>query len=264
MLKSNNKNPLFSIITPCFNSEKTIEDTFRSILEQNFFQVEYIVIDGGSNDSTLSIINRYILEFKKNLQSFKLVSEPDSGIYNAMNKGLSLVTGDYVLILNSDDYLLPDILNWLNAYIKQNDSPQLIAGDLLRLDARQLFRRAKARDSLAETFWLRMTIFHPSLFVSSTIYKQHSYDEKFRIVSDLKFVLTLMKLGYKFNIANKPFTVMRDGGVSWALRLRLLERFKVCRELKFNLLWIILSTLIKFLYSVLYSIKSKIVKVIYG
>lgn len=89
-----------SIITVCFNSEKTIEDTIKSVCCQTYKNIEYIIIDGGSTDRTCDIINSYISQISI------FVSEPDNGIYDAMNKGLDMATGDYLLFLGSDDHLM--------------------------------------------------------------------------------------------------------------------------------------------------------------
>ena len=87
-----------SIITVSYNSAQTIEDTIKSVLAQNFQELEYIIIDGGSKDNTMEIVNKYQDKITK------IISEPDKGIYDAMNKGIQLATGDLVGILNSDDF----------------------------------------------------------------------------------------------------------------------------------------------------------------
>jgi glycosyltransferase involved in cell wall biosynthesis len=92
--------PCISIITVCFNAQQHIEQTIQSVIAQDYAHIEYIVIDGASTDNTLNIINKY----KDSLDYF--VSEPDTGISNAMNKGIKAATGDYVLFLHADDYLL--------------------------------------------------------------------------------------------------------------------------------------------------------------
>ena len=90
-----------SIITPCLNSEKTIEDTIKSVVNQTYKNIEYIVVDGGSRDRTMEIVKKYEPLFQGRM---KYVSEPDKGIYNAMNKGIKMSTGSLIGIINSDDY----------------------------------------------------------------------------------------------------------------------------------------------------------------
>lgn len=97
-----------SIITVCFISAKTIEKTVESVLNQKFEDYEYIIVDGASSDGTLQIIDRYKPLFGSKL---KVISEPDNGIYDAMNKGIGLAGGQLIGIVNSDDYLEPEALN---------------------------------------------------------------------------------------------------------------------------------------------------------
>ena len=106
----------FSIITPCFNSENTIERTLKSVLNQTYSMYEYIIVDGGSTDSTLDIIRSYKDFFGDKL---KVISEPDNGIYDAMNKGISWATGDFVGIVNSDDFYEEDCLTIVSSYIQK-------------------------------------------------------------------------------------------------------------------------------------------------
>ena len=99
--------PLISIITVCYNSEKTIERSIQSIINQSYKNIEFIIIDGSSSDNTLEIIDKY-----KEMISIK-ISEKDSGIYDAFNKGLNICNGDLIGFVNSDDYLMPDALEIL-------------------------------------------------------------------------------------------------------------------------------------------------------
>lgn len=99
--------PLFSIATPCFNSVKTIERTIKSILAQKFKDYEYIIVDGGSTDGTLNIIQKYEPMFEGRM---KWKSEPDKGLYDAFNKGVTRSKGIYCWNVNSDDYLEDDAL----------------------------------------------------------------------------------------------------------------------------------------------------------
>jgi glycosyltransferase involved in cell wall biosynthesis len=113
MFNNQTINPLISIVTVSFNSEKTIQRTISSIKNQSYKNIEYIIIDGNSSDKTLEII-------KKNKDIINnWISEPDKGIYDAFNKGLNLYTGDYIGFVNSDDYLLPDAISILVKYINK-------------------------------------------------------------------------------------------------------------------------------------------------
>lgn len=98
------KNIKVSIITVCFNSEKTIIDTLESVLNQSYENIEYIIIDGKSKDKTVDIIKRYENKFKEKKIEYKWISEKDSGIYEAMNKGINKSTGEVIGIINSDDW----------------------------------------------------------------------------------------------------------------------------------------------------------------
>ena len=122
-------NPQFSIITICYNSGKTVERTLKSVLGQSFKNFEYIIVDGGSNDDTLDIVRKYEPLFQGRL---KWKSEPDKGIYDAMNKGIVRVSGDIIGIVNSDDWLEPDALEKVhNAFIYNNcDTNTLYCGGI--------------------------------------------------------------------------------------------------------------------------------------
>ena len=100
-------NPFITIVTVCYNSEKTIERTIKSVLSQQFTDYEYLIVDGVSKDTTLSIIQKYEPLFNGHM---KWRSEPDKGIYDAFNKGCKWASGKYVWIVNSDDYMEPDAL----------------------------------------------------------------------------------------------------------------------------------------------------------
>ena len=110
-----NKHPFISIATPCWNSEKTIERTIKSVLAQTFTDYEYIIVDGGSTDGTLDIIKKYEPFFGGRM---KWKSEPDKGLYDAFNKGVERSTGVYCWNVNSDDYIEPDALLKIHSFIQ--------------------------------------------------------------------------------------------------------------------------------------------------
>ena len=111
-----NKTPEFSIVTVCFNSEKTIKTTIESVLQQKYKDYEYIIVDGASKDGTMEIVKSYETKFEGRL---RYISEPDKGIYDAFNKGIKMSKGKYVWIVNSDDYIEPNALEKLIAITSQ-------------------------------------------------------------------------------------------------------------------------------------------------
>jgi glycosyltransferase len=162
-------NPYFSIITVCLNSEKTLARTIDSIRNQTFRAVEYIVIDGGSTDSTLSIIN----DNKDIIDIFH--SGKDQGIYDAMNKGINLSTGDIGGILNSDDFYDNDqVLNDVCKKFTETNA-DIVYGDIVYFskDINKITRKwspGKYSEKLLNSGW---TIPHPALFVKKEIYNKY-------------------------------------------------------------------------------------------
>jgi glycosyltransferase involved in cell wall biosynthesis len=124
MLSKNKYNPLISIITVCYNSEETLARTIESIINQTYKNIEYIIIDGASTDSTLKIIKKYDHKISK------WISEKDKGIYDAFNKGLKLYSGNYVGFVNSDDFLLPNAIDILVEYIKKYPDKDFFFGSV--------------------------------------------------------------------------------------------------------------------------------------
>jgi len=122
MIENFNPKPLISIITVCFNSEKTITNTIESVINQKYKNIEFIIIDGKSTDETFSIIQKY----KANIT--KIISEKDNGIYDAFNKGLELATGDLIGFVNSDDILTPNALELLIKYYNKYPKMDFIFG----------------------------------------------------------------------------------------------------------------------------------------
>ena len=117
-----NKIPFFTVITASFNSEKTIDKTIESLLNQNYTNFEYIIIDGNSKDSTLEIIKSFEQKFKEKNITYKFISEPDKGIYDAWNKGIKLSEGEWISFLGSDDLYVNDaLLNYYEILQSRND-----------------------------------------------------------------------------------------------------------------------------------------------
>lgn len=200
--------PLVSIITVVYNGEAFIEQTIKSVVAQAYSNIEYIVIDGGSTDKTLEIVERY----KSSIS--KVVSEKDSGIYNAMNKGLKLATGEIVAILNADDYYYPETIELVVKQFEQNNV-DVVYGDLTKLRVlanKEYFKEIKPDITLMEK---TMPIFHPSTFVKKDVYdKVGGFNEIYKLSADYDFIYKAYKAGVIFNYLPKSLAVFRIGGAS--------------------------------------------------
>lgn len=177
-------NPKFSIITVCFNSEKTIERTIISVLSQSYQDFEYIIVDGASTDGTLSIIENYI---KKYPDKIKLISEKDSGIYDAMNKGIRSASGNLIGIVNSDDYYEIDALeNICRAY--DGKKYEIVYGMLRTIKAGK-----EVSVYIKNHQWLNDDmITHPTCFVTKDTYVDFGlYSLEYRYSADYEFMLRM-------------------------------------------------------------------------
>ncbi len=225
-----------SIITATYNSEATIADTIESILKQNYEDIDYHVIDGCSTDGTLAILRRYEPMFHGRMH---IISEPDKGIYDAMNKGLRQCTGDIVGILNSDDYFTSDDILESIARAFQDEDTDAVYGDIHFIHDGRPERIVRYYSSaMFRPFWLRFGFMpaHPSFYVRREIYEQFGYySTEYRIASDYDMMVRLL---YKHRIRtkyiSKDFVTMRTGGISTkSLKNRILitgEDVKACRR----------------------------------
>ena len=223
-----------SIITVCYNSAATIRQTIESVLAQTYQDVEYIVVDGASKDGTISIVNEYF----DRISTF--VSEPDKGIYDAMNKGVSLATGDVIGILNSDDfYESNDAISCVAEQFLSSRESQVVFGDIVFVNADDLGRVTRFYGAKKFKPWkLRFGWMppHPATFVRAEAYRETGlYSVKYKIAADYEmFVRLLLVKGYKFSRLEKVLVRMRAGGVSTSgvrssIRLNK-EIVQACRE----------------------------------
>ena len=203
-----------SIITVVYNNEKTINEAIESVLNQNYQNIEYIVIDGGSKDGTLSKINEY-----KNRISY-FVSERDNGLYDAMNKGIKAATGDVVGILNSDD--LYQDLNVIKDVMKnfiENEKIDILYGDLVYVkndDISKVVRNWKSKPYYKNFFENANVPPHPSLFLRRRVYEQAGlFNLDYKIAADYELMLRIFK-NHNFNskYINRLIVRMRLGGAS--------------------------------------------------
>jgi len=199
--------PKISVITISYNSKETIEDAITSVITQNYENKEYIVIDGGSNDGTKDIIQKYV----DNIDFY--ISEKDKGISDAFNKGISHSTGDLIVLINSDDKLLPNALTTVaENYDEKTDilSCNLILWNTKTGDQRILF---------PSTYFPVMPFFrrpaHQGAFIKSDLYKKiGTYDISIRYGMDLDFLMRATRTGAVFKHINQSVAVFRLGGVT--------------------------------------------------
>tara|TARA_B100000767_G_C19768509_1_gene538785 strand:+ start:1782 stop:2510 length:729 start_codon:yes stop_codon:yes gene_type:complete len=227
---------LFTIITVTLNSEKTIQKTINSINKQTFKNFEYIIIDGGSSDETIKVIKKIIRK------KYKLISEKDSGIYNAMNKGIKMSKGKYVAFLNSDDWFNNNTLLDMSIFIKHK-KPEIIYGDAVFFKDKKKSFYAKAKlQNLENT----MSLLHSSFYIKSKIIKKYLFDENLQISSDYKQMIELKKK-YKFNYYSKSLSNVAMGGKSSNLLLSSSEFFLIQKK-NFGVNKAILNYSIKYHY----------------
>jgi glycosyltransferase involved in cell wall biosynthesis len=200
-----------SIITVSYNSASTIKDTFESILLQTHSDIEYIVIDGNSSDGTVSIIKEYELKFNGKM---KWISESDNGLYDAMNKGIKMATGDIVGILNSDDYYISNDVISSVVNVMSDKNINSCYGNIIYIKKGKPYRYWKSGNYKSFKFgWMPP---HPAFFVRKSIYEKYGL---FRLdcesAADYELMLRFLE---KEKITtfwiDKIFTLMRTGGVS--------------------------------------------------
>jgi glycosyltransferase involved in cell wall biosynthesis len=210
---------MISIITITHNSEDHIEQTIRSIINQKHTDIEYIIIDGASEDSTLDIINKY-----HNHINF-LLTEPDKGIADAMNKGLEAAKGDYILFLHSDDYLIDETSLEKASHFLDSDHDIF----LFNLYYSNICDKTLATPR-GFNWWINFKtgVLHQSCLCSKKIFtKIGKFDTNFKIAMDYDFFLRAYRAGAKAKLVNIPLSVMRRTGISSRLDwLGLLERFE--------------------------------------
>lgn len=208
--------PLISIITVVFNGGAYLEQTIRSVIDarkddlEN--ELEYIVIDGGSTDNTLDIIKKY------GKQIDHWTSEPDKGIYDAMNKGIKKATGQYIGLLNADDWYQPGILQQvkdkINAPSTGENNQRVLYCDHYEHDDELDHDKVKQCTSQMK-YWRGMTISHQAMFISAPVYSQLGfYDLDYKWASDYEFFLRMIKAGVTFQKLDAYGVNFRKGGSS--------------------------------------------------
>ena len=199
-----------SLITVSYNSAKTIETTFKSVLHQTYSDIEYIVVDGGSTDNTLKIAKKY------NEIITLLVSEQDNGLYDAMNKGINLATGDVIGLINSDDLFCdPDALNKVAKIFKKDKKLDSVYADLFYVNQKDINKISRRWvTGVQRKFKYGWHPAHPTFYVKKSVYDKYGlFDLSFKLAADFEIMLRFLE---KFKISTtyleEPLVKMRLGG----------------------------------------------------
>ena len=201
----NHPPPKFSIITVTYNAEAVLEDTIQSVISQTYHHVEYIIVDGASKDSTLSIIDRYRDRITR------IVSEPDKGLYDAMNKGIAMAQGKFALFLNSGDIFHQNAANFVRKLKMQKDNVMITGDALLDFgDGHKIKRSAKPGWYIYHS----LPASHQAIFFPVSGLKKWRYDLEYKVSSDYALAAKMYKAGYAFKKLNGLVSEFSMGGVS--------------------------------------------------
>lgn len=204
-------NPKVSVITVCYNADDFIEHAIKSVLEQTYKDIEYLIIDGNSDDNTVSIINKY----KDKIDYF--ISEPDNGIYDAMNKGINAASGEILYFLNADDvfydkYVVENVVK----VFQQNKNIELIYGTIIRKNSITNETLVKTHKKISKSSFISGSICQQGIFFRADNFEKYGlFDDTYRIVGDYEWELRTF---YKYNIKRKYYpgvlAIFSDGGIS--------------------------------------------------
>lgn len=217
--------PVFSIITVTYNAEKVVEETIQSVIAQTYHRIEYILVDGASKDGTMNIIGKY------RDQIHTVVSEPDKGLYDAMNKGIALATGSYVCFLNAgDSFHAADTLQQMVHSIHGTELPDVLYGETALVDAEghfQRMRRLSAPEVLTwKSFRQGMLVCHQAFFAKRTL--AVPYDLRYRYSADFDWCIRVMKQARTLHNTHLTLIDYLDEGMTTQNRkASLWERFRI-------------------------------------
>ena len=202
-----NKYPKVSIITVVYNGAAHLEQTIQSVLKQSYDNMEYIIIDGGSTDGTLDLVKQYADDIAY------WVSEPDGGIYDAMNKGIAKATGEIVGLINADDWYEEDAIEKVLQAFEKTEADVLHGGMFIVKEKGEGFVKSVTED--LGILSKGMLLNHPTVFAKRSLYEQHGgFDTSYRIVADWEMMMRWKSQGVKFTALDETLANFRMGGVS--------------------------------------------------
>lgn len=189
---------MISIVTVCYNAAQEIEKTIQSVLSQTYTDYEYVFVDGASKDETVGIIESYRDQFEKKGVQYHVTSEPDRGIYDAMNKGSVRATGEWVLMLNAGDRLLNENV-FHDVFAGKNYDADVVYGNSVYVDClRGVYFYKKTPAKPLEYMNQRMAFCHQSVFVRGDVLRKYGFDTTFKITADYDQFLRMIRDGVPF------------------------------------------------------------------
>ena len=245
--KSYEDKPLVSIITVVYNGEKFLEETIQSVISQTYENVEYIIIDGGSTDGTLDIIKRY--EDKIDYW----ISEKDKGIYDAMNKGIDVASGEIMGLINADDWYEKDTIDMVIKKYSGDKNFDIFHGNLNYINKSE--KIYKPNFSHRKMLLQGMSLYHPTCFVKRSIYEEEKFDVNYQLAADYKLIFSMMLKEKKFCYIDKVLANMRAGGAGTVFWKRIVEGHYIRRDLGFNIVVVYFTSLIRIILTLASSLK---------
>lgn len=223
-----------SIITVVYNRADVIRDTIESVLSQTYKNIEYIIIDGASTDSTMDVVNKYKDKISK------IISEPDKGLYDAINKGIKEATGDVIGLIHSDDFYLDNLVVQRIVDTFKKENKDMLFADLLYIkgdNKDKILRYYSAKNFTVKKLKHGFMPPHPTLFVKKEVYEKYGlYKIDYKIAADYEmFVRLLLVNKLSFSYIHLPIVKMRVGGVSsGGIRRKIECNIEVVRAIKSN------------------------------
>lgn len=215
-----------SVITISFNAEACIESTIRSVLSQSYDEFEYVVVDGNSTDRTVDIIKKYVGRISK------WISEPDTGIYNAMNKAVRMSEGEYCIFMNAGDvFLNPLVLKQVSPFLE--DGVDYLVGNEVSVKKGKIVDYACAPKKITTRLFVQRSLSHQASFIRRELLLRCPYDESLRMVSDWKFCIQTLLLGKAtYRAINVDVCQFNQDGITFTHKnFGHMERMKVLQEL---------------------------------
>lgn len=210
VLKKSKPNcPLISVITVTFNAEKYLTETIKSVLNQTYDNIEYIIIDGGSTDKSIEIINN----FEDKIDYW--ISEPDKGAYDAMNKGAKSATGDFIIFMNADDYYYKNnVIEKISKIIEKNNKAAIVYGKVLMLDVENNYKSIRGEKLTISYLEKGKNIPSQAAFLNRKIFLKNLFDIQYKISADFDFTVKMFLENRKLIFFDIIISVFRLGGIS--------------------------------------------------